>query len=114
MRTRSCVSIAMSLALFAALTARAGDPPADPTLAGDTTRSVGAAVKHDAKVVADAAKDGAEKVAAVAKVVAHEVATASKESAHDVAAAAKRGTEKAKAAVNGEKAPDKAPNSPPK
>jgi hypothetical protein len=83
----------MSLALFAALTARAGDPPADPTLAGDTTRSVGAAVKHDAKVVADAAKDGAEKVAAVAKVVAHEVATAR---------------------VNGEKAPDKAPSSPPK
>jgi GTP cyclohydrolase FolE2 len=105
MRTRFYIAIAAS-ALIAALTVRAADnPPADPTLAGDEARNVSAAVKRDAKFVADAAKDSAQKVAAAAKAVAHEVATASKEGAHEVAATAKRGAAKAKAAVNGEKAP---------
>ncbi len=105
MRNRYRIALA-GCALFAALTVRAADnPPADPTLAGDESRAVGAAVKRDAKVVAEAAKDGAQKVAAAAKVVAHEVATASKEGAQAVAAAAKHGAQKAKAAVNGDKAP---------
>jgi hypothetical protein len=111
-RTRFYSALA-GLALFSALTVRAADnPPADPTLAGDEARSVGAAVKHDAKIVADAAKDGAQKVAAAAKTVAHEVAAASKEGAQEVAATAKRGAQKAKAAVNGEKTPSPPPKPP--
>jgi hypothetical protein len=63
-----------------------------------------AAIKNDAKVVADKAKDGAKQVASAAKSVAHEVAAASKQGAQQVAATAKQGAEKAKAAVTGEKA----------
>jgi hypothetical protein len=112
MRTRFYIALA-GIALIATFTVSAADnPPADPTLAGDEARSVGATVKHDAKIVADAAKDSAQKVAVAAKAVAHEVATASKEGAHEVAATAKRGAEKAKAAVNGEKAPSPPPKPP--
>jgi hypothetical protein len=91
--------------------------PAAMLAAEDPATGLGAAVKHDAKVVADATKDGAQHVAAAAKHVAHEVAAASKEGAHEVAATAKRGAEKVKAAVHGDAAakpatkPDAAPSS---
>jgi hypothetical protein len=105
------LAVALSLLLSPAARMRAAeDPPAkraDSAPAADSatqTKGLGAAVKHDAKVVADATKDGAHQVAAAAKHVAHEVAAASKQSAHEVAATAKRGAEKVKAAVHGDPA----------
>jgi hypothetical protein len=98
--------------LLAAVGARAGeDSPADPTLAGDTARSVGETVRQDARVVADAARDGAQKVAVAAKQVAHAVAETSKEGAHEVATTAKKGAQKTKAAVSGDKPASPPPNS---
>jgi hypothetical protein len=109
MNNFSCLVFAL---LFAAFGAHAGDdPPADPTLAGDTARSVGETVRQDAKVVADAAKDGAQKVAVAAKQVAHEVAQTTKEGAHEVATTAKKGAQKTKAAVSGDKPADPPPSS---
>jgi hypothetical protein len=97
------------LALWAAVPVGAApdDPPPDAKSRVSTgLGSIGAAVKRDAKVVAEAAKDGAHKVAGAAKDVAHTVADASKHGAHQVAGAAKRGADKAKAAVKPGK-PDK-------
>jgi len=102
MKLHCCV--VLGLMFLAASAARAADdPPADPTLATDQSKSFAAAVKRDAKAVADAAKDSAKHVAGAAKEVAHEVAAASKQGAEEVAATAKHGAEKAKAAVNGDK-----------
>jgi hypothetical protein len=97
--------VALSLLLAPAASMRAAEDPGAGAPAADSatqTKGLGAAVKHDAKVVADATKDGAQHVAAAAKHMAHEAAAASKEGAHEVAATAKRGAEKVKAAVHGD------------
>jgi hypothetical protein len=105
MRNQLIAAALTSLSLGSAAICCAEEPASDPTLAHDQAKAVGAAVKQDAKAMADAAKHGAKQVAATAQAVAHEVALATKEGAQQVAATAQHGAEKAKAAVNGNKTP---------